>query len=168
MTQLPAQPYDISVAGFFFSSFEEFQTKAAKNRNDFGGLVEEYEIQFIDGEDIDCALFKALDVHQGNFAGFFEACEDWDEHQKRKVIIAVGECGYAFDFETGDPDDFDVDIYEVESLKELAERFVEEGLYGEIPEALRFYIDYEAIGRDLGMDYVEITIDGTRLIYRCP
>lgn len=169
MTQLHAQPYDISAGGFFFSSLEEYQAKAAKNRNDFGGIVEEYEIQFIDGEDIDCALFKALGVHQGNFAGFFEACEDWDEHEKRKVIIAVGECGYVFDLETGDPDDFDVDIYEVDSLKELAEQFVEEGLYGEIPEALRFYIDYEAIGRDLGMGYSEVSINNKmRLFYHCP
>jgi hypothetical protein len=49
----------------------------------------------------------------------------------------------------------------------LAEQFVEEGLYGEIPKALQYYIDYEAIARDLGMDYSEIRIVGTNYIYRC-
>lgn len=33
--------------------------------------------------------------------------------------------------------------------------FVDEGLYGEIPKSLEFYIDYKAIARDLKMDYTE-------------
>jgi hypothetical protein len=167
MTQLHAQPYDISAAGFYFDSLEEYETKAAKNRNDYGGIVEEYEIQFIDGEDIDSQLFEALKVHQGNFNSFLDACDRWDDYHKRKVIIAVGECGYSFDLKSGDPDDFEVDIYEHSSLKELAETFVDEGLFGKIPENMVNYLDYDAIARDLGMDYSEITIAGTRLIYRC-
>ena len=167
MTQLHAQPYDISATGFFFDSREEYERKAARNRNDFGGIVEEYEIQFIDGEDIDAQLFKALGVHQGNFHKFLAACDDWSEDQKRKAIIAVGENGYRFDFGTDDPDDFEVDIYEMDSLKELAEHFVDEGLFGEIPQHLENYLDYDAIARDLGFDYSEITIAGTKLIYRC-
>lgn len=52
-------------------------------------------------------------------------------------------------------------------LKELAEQFVDEGLFGEIPKAIANYLDYDAIARDLGFDYSEITIAGARLIYRC-
>ena len=70
----------------------------------------------------------------------------------------MGECGYAFNFETCDPDDLDLDIYKVESLRDLAEQFVDEGLFGDIPERLRFYIDHDAIARDLGMDYAETVI----------
>ena len=55
----------------------------------------------------------------------------------------------------------------MESLKELAEHFVEEGLYGDIPEVLQSYIDYDAIARDLGMDYSRITINDTVYVYRC-
>ncbi len=167
MTQLHAQPYDISAIGFFFDTPEEYAVRAAKNRNDFGGIVEEYEIQFIDGEDIDCKLFEALSVNQATFGKYLEACEDWSEEQKRKVIIAVGENGYRFDFGTDAPDDFDVDLYEMNSLKELAEHFVEEGLFGDIPSQLENYLDYDAIARDLGFDYSQTTIAGTRLIYRC-
>jgi len=29
------------------------------------------------------------------------------------------------------------------------------------------YLDYDAIARDLGMDYSETEIAGTQLIYRC-
>ncbi|WP_307374309.1 antirestriction protein ArdA [Peteryoungia aggregata] len=66
-----------------------------------------------------------------------------------------------------DPDDFDVDIYEEDSMKALAERFVDDGLFGEIPDHLAHYIDYDAIARDLSMDYTETEIAGERLIYRC-
>ncbi len=55
----------------------------------------------------------------------------------------------------------------MDSLKELAYHFVEEGLFGQIPDTIQCYLDYDAIARDLGMDYSEITIVGQRLIYRC-
>ena len=37
---------------------------------------------------------------------------------------------------------------------------------GDIPEHLQFYIDYDAIARDLAVDYSEIVIAGEYLIYR--
>jgi len=167
MTQLFAQPYDISATGFYFQTLEEYEEKAAKTKNDYGQPVEDYELQFIDGESIDAKLFEALGVNQCNFPQFLDACDQWDEGQKQKVILSVGECGYSFDLKSGDPDDFDVDIYELDSLRELAEQFVDEGLFGEIPKHLENYLDYDAMARDLGMDYSETTIAGKRLIYRC-
>jgi len=167
MTELFAQPYDLSAQGFYFTSLEEYQAKSAKNVNAYHSPVEEYEIQFIDGDSIDAQLFEALGVNQANFGLFLGFCESWDEQQKQKVIIAAGECGYSFDMETGDPDDFELDLYEMDSLRELAAHFVEEGLFGEIPERLQYYLDYDAIARDLGVDYSETTIAGKRFIYRC-
>jgi len=166
MTRLFAQPYDISANGFYFETVEEYNQKASKLRNSYGQLVEEFELQFIDGESIDADLFKALSVHQGNFQGYLKAVEEWSEDDKIKVIIVVGEAGYTFDLGKDAPDQFDIDLYELDRLKDLAEQFVEEGLYGEIPKALQYYIDYEAIARDLGMDYSEIRINGTNYIYR--
>ncbi|MEO1724551.1 MAG: antirestriction protein ArdA, partial [Pseudomonadota bacterium] len=148
-TVLYAQPYDLSAVGFFFESAEEYRTKAPGLRNAHGQSVEEFEIQFIDGEAIDAALAVALGIYIPQLAAFFEAVETWDEDQKLRAIIAVGECGYAFDWATADPDGFDVDIYEGLPLRDLAEQFVEEGLFGEIPERLAFYLDYDAIARDL-------------------
>jgi hypothetical protein len=167
MTTLHAQPYDISANGFYFETAAEYSEKADKLLNSYGQPVEEFELQFIDGESIDTDLFKALGVHQGNFAAYLEAVNDWSEDDKIKVIIAVGEAGYNFDLGKDTPDQFDVDLYELDSLKDLAEQFVEEGLYGEIPKSLQYYIDYEAIARDLSADYSEIRIDGTNYIYRC-
>ena len=55
----------------------------------------------------------------------------------------------------------------MDSLRELAEHFVDDGLFGEIPERLQFYLDFDAIARDLGLDYAETEIAGIRLVYRC-
>ncbi len=66
MTQLFAQPYDISASGFYFNTAEEYTTQASKLRNSYGQPVEEFELQFIDGESIDADLFKALNVNQSN------------------------------------------------------------------------------------------------------
>lgn len=162
-----AQPYDISAQGFYFESLEEYEQKAGKLRNSAGFPVEEFEIQFIDGEAIDAQLFQAIGIYQPNIGDFFEAVENWDEEDKIKVIIAVGECGYLFNWCKDDPGDFDVYFCEADSLRELAEQFVEEGLYGEIPERLQYYIDYDAIARDLAVDYGEVRIAGRNLIYRC-
>ena len=92
--------------------------------------------------------------------------EDWEDWQKVNTIIACGECGYDFDRQN-DPDQYGIDLYFVDSLKELAEQFVEEGLYGDIPESLQYYIDYDAIARDLGMEYSEIEVAGQSYVYRC-
>ena len=167
MTTLFAQPYDISANGFYFETAEEYNEKASKLLNSYGQPVEEFELQFIDGESIEADLFKALGIHQGNFLAYLEAVDEWSEDDKIKVITAVGEAGYKFDLGEDTPDQFDVDLYELDSLKELAEQFVEEGLFGDIPASIQNYIDYEAIARDLGMDYSEIRINGTNYIYRC-
>ena len=167
MTTLFAQPYDISATGFYFQSAEDYAEKSAKLENDFGQAVEEFEIQFIDGEDIDAEVAKAWGIHQGNIAAFLDAVDGWDEHQKLIFIIAVGECAYSYNPTTDHPDDFDVDLYEMDEMTDLAEHFVDEGLYGPIPESLIYYIDTHAIARDLSVDYCQTTIAGKRLIYAC-
>lgn len=167
MTILYAQPYDISATGFYFETADDYAAKAEALRNEYGNPVEEFEIQFIDGEAIDAELVQAVGLHQGDISAFFEKIIEWDETDKQIIAIAVGECGYGFAWSETEPGAFEVDLYAMESLRELAESFVDEGLFGDIPERLQSYIDYDAIARDLGVDYVETTIAGHRLIYRC-
>lgn len=161
-----AQPYDTSAEGFYFRSIEEYDRQASTLRNSHGQKVEEFEIQFIDGEGIDCDLAKAWGINQANVQDFIDAVDSWCDDQKTRYIIAVGEVGYAHTQFLDNPDDIEIDIYELDSLKELAYQFVEEGLFGDIPERIQHYLDYDAIARDLGVDYVETIIDGTNLIYR--
>ena len=167
MTRLHAQPYDMDASGFYFETAEEYKKLADANKNAFGQPVEEYEIQFIDGERIDCELAKALGLNQVNLARFFEVVNEWEDHDKVRFIIANGECGYSFDLAHFDPDSADIDEYQVESLRELAEMFVEDGLFGDVPKAFENYIDYDAIARDLSIDYGTCEIAGTRYAYRC-
>ena len=164
--QLHAQPYDLAAVGFYFDTYDDYMAKAAALRNDYGNPVEEFEIQFIDGEAIDADLARAIGINQANIARFIRAIVEWDHDDKIRVIIAVGECGYPFANDT-QPDDFDLDIYPFSTLRDLAEDFVNEGLFGDIPERLAPYLDLDAIARDLGLDYSEADIGGTRLIYRC-
>jgi len=165
MIILYAQPYDMSAKGFCFTSVAEFKAKSQNLKNTHGNIVEEFEIQFIDGPAIDAALSEAVGLNQMNLNSYFKAVEAWNDHDKRVVIIACGDFGYSFDENTL-PDDFEIDVYYLRYLGELAEEFVAEGLYGEIPPQLEFYINYEAIGRDLAMDYTEAEIAGEYLIYR--
>ncbi|MEM9676679.1 MAG: antirestriction protein ArdA [Pseudomonadota bacterium] len=167
MTRLHAQPYDISANGFYFESQEAFQKLAKANRNDYGDPVEEYKIQFIDGEAIDLELAKAIDLNQANYARFFDLVEELEDYQKVRLIIAMGECAYAVELNVEAIEDIDLDIYEIDTLKELAEQFVDEGLYGDIPDRLSAYLDYDAIARDLSIDYATTDIAGTTYAYRC-
>lgn len=166
-TQFYAQPYDIMAHGFFFECEDDYTTKRDACRNSLGQVVEEFEIQFIDGDDLDAQLFDAMAVSQKTIIPFMARLETWEDWQKKYVIVAVGECGYRFNIETDDPDDLDVDLYTKMTLSDLACQFVDEGLFGDIPATIANYIDYEAIVRDLGMDYTEITIAGEPCVYRC-
>jgi len=56
MTQLYALPYDLSAIGLYFETSEEYAVKSVALRNDYGESVEEFEIQFIDGDEMDCGL----------------------------------------------------------------------------------------------------------------
>ena len=145
-----AQPYDISARGFFFSSAEEYTKEASTKTNTCGMQIEEFEVQFIEGERIDAELFQAMEVSQADISAYFEAVVEWDGSQKLRAIVAVRECGALLGL-GDDPDALNIDFYDVQSLRELVEQFVEEGCYGDIPENLQFYIDYDAIERDLAV-----------------
>ena len=162
-----AQPYDISAEGFYFRDFEEYYKQADTAKNQYGGKVEEFEIQFIDGEQLDCELAKAWGLNQANIKRFIAVAEEWDEDAKIRFILAIGESGLSFDPNTVDPWNLDIDVYRIDCMRNLAIEFVEEGLLGDIPERLQFYIDYNAIARDLSVEYSEAIIAGERLVYRC-
>lgn len=82
MTTLYAQPYNIDATGFYFDSAEDYAAKAKGNYDCYGQFVEEYEIQFIDGEAIDCERAKVIGLSQCNFSKFFDLIDEWDEGQK--------------------------------------------------------------------------------------
>lgn len=93
------------------------------------------------------------------------AYDEWD--LLRMLFLIENDPYYYDDIEKITESYEEVELYEVGSLEELAEQFVDEGLLGEIPENIASYIDYDAIGRDLSFDgYYDVTIDGTKYIGR--
>ena len=163
---LHALPYDTAAAGFYFENIEDYRSLTRKAVNAFGYPVEEFEVEFIDGDPIDAALAQAFSLNQSNIGHFLEAVAEWRTDQKVRFIIAAGEFGLSFDPSSGSVDDIDVDIYEIGSLRELAEQFVTEGLFGEIPKNLESYIDFDAIARDLAADYAEKAIGEKNFLFR--
>src|SRR5688572_17512141 len=97
---LYAQPYDIAAEGFYFRSAEEYDKNILELKNDYGQPVEEFEIQFIDGERLDADFASAFGLNQANFVRFLELADEWEDHEKIRFIIAKSECGYSFDPDT--------------------------------------------------------------------
>lgn len=53
-----------------------------------------------------------------------------------------------------------VNFYPMQTLKDVAEQLVDDGLFGDIPKSLVNYIDYDAIARDMQHDGYEETAEG--------
>lgn len=157
-----ATPYDISASGFYFSDLEDYRDKAAKHQNAYGEPVEEYEIQFIDGDNYE--LFSAIGVNQANLSLWFEHFEDLQSDDAVRAIYLAG-------YECEAPKDIiskldDVYLFEG-TLREYAEDYIEStGLLDGIPESLHAYIDIDAFARDMRMsgDVTEIEISGRQWI----
>jgi antirestriction protein len=153
-----ATPYDISSAGFYFRTFEDYLEKSASHRNEYGDPVEEYEIQFIDGEN--CALFSAIGVNLAKLKLWFDEFEHLDDYDAVKAIYLAEHLSCTADEVLGHLDD--VYLFECTPL-EYAESYVgDTGLLNEIPEHLRYYFDIEAFARDmvLGGDITQVEIMG--------
>lgn len=157
-----ATPYDISATGFYFSSIDEYREKAESHCNAYGQPVEEFEIQFIDGDN--CELFRAIGVNQANLELWFEHFEDMDDEESVRAIYLAGyECLAAEDI----LDRLDDVILFEGTINEYAEDYIEStGLLNEVPESLRYYIDIDAFARDLriGGDVTDIEIGGRQWV----
>ena len=143
MTTFYAQPYSLDHTGFYFDSLEAFETgMAALNKRG----CEEVEIQFIDGDDHLVDLAKAAGIHQGNVDLWFETLDEFSELEALQLGYLL-ERGFDLDDALGRYEE--VCIHHG-SAEDYAQELIEETT--EIPENLRFYIDYEAIARDMKLN----------------
>ena len=162
---LYAQPYDLDAQGFYFDSFEDFETKYNKNCNVYGQFVEEYEIQFIDGSVINSALFDAVGSY--NLKAYYKVVNIWDDFEKVDLIISYKDNITSEPFnEDIEPNDLDIEVYYDMTFRELAQEFIDDGCLGDIPQHLENYIDVDKYAYDLKMDYNEFSLGNTTLIYR--
>ena len=162
---LYAQPYDLDAQGFYFTSFEDYETKYNKNCNVYGQFVEEYEIQFIDGSVINSALFDAVGSY--NLKAYYKVVNIWDDFEKVDLIISYKDNITSEPFnEDIEPNDLDIEVYYDMTFRELAQEFIDDGCLGDIPQHLENYIDVDKYAYDLKMDYNEFSLGNTTLIYR--
>jgi len=151
-TTLFAQPYNLDARGFYFHSTEEFESKSENLRDRFGCPVEEFEIQFIDGECVD--LFEACGINQCNVRSWFDDIEALDDEEQISLYFLTGILGYSLDNAMDKIDE--VSIFHGDA-QEAAEEFFDDCYADLIPENLRFYFDMEKFARDLeiGGDFNE-------------
>jgi len=99
-------------------------------------------------------------------AGYGSIYNEWD--LKRMLFLLDYDSGYYNDVEKLIEAYEDVELYEVSSFEQLAEDMVGDAmLFGDIPNNIANYIDYEKLGRDLSFDgYYEVEIDGLNYIGR--
>lgn len=138
-----ANPYDMP--GFFFEGYKEYTQKQKELRNRFGDPVEEFGIDFIEGNEIDSELFQALEINQSNLEEFMDEVESWNEDDKLKIIF-WRKWGGAFHIGLDHPEQLDVQYYVDMDWEEVAMELLDSGFYGEIPDHLERFIGYMADG----------------------
>lgn len=162
MTTLHATPYNRDAAGFYFTDMSDYQAKAKCHLDAYGNLVEEYEIQFIGGDDAE--LFKACGINQANLDTWFDDIEFLQDYEKVNLYYLVAVAGYNLDQALNKLDE--PSIAEA-NLRDTAEALFDECWLHDVPESIRFYIDYEKFARDcaMGGDLCEFEYAGTT--YTC-
>jgi len=141
MTEFYAQPYSLDHTGFYFDSAEKFE-EGMEKLNKLG--CEEVEIQFIDGEDHLCDLAKSVGIHQGDINFWYDELEELDDNDIIRICFLLDDLGYNIKDAL---ERYDEVYLHHGSAEDYAQELIEETT--DIPENLRFYIDYEAIARDM-------------------
>jgi hypothetical protein len=143
---------------FYFDTAEEYQTKYDEKYRLHG--TEEYEIQFIDGDDAESELAKVVGLNQCNFKLFMDLMErGLSDRQLAGVYERLDNQHMSLeDVCALDEDELDEGILhectsaysEREAIKDYAEDYIEDcGMLNDMPEELRGYFDYDAYARDL-------------------
>jgi len=146
MCKLYANPYNTSVIGFYFSSYEEYEIKSSKLTDGFGYPVEEFEIEFIDGELPH--LFNACSIDQCTLELWFEEIEILDESEQVEIYYRCEYLGQDTQ-EAIDKLNAEGTIYNC-SVNDYALDYINDcGIIDCIPEHIQRYFDYEAFARDL-------------------
>jgi antirestriction protein len=114
---------------------------------------EEYEEYFIsdyetDIEGLEVGEYENLD----ELNSLVERYEDLGEYDQEAVQAIMEAEGYNFEESLDKVEQGYFTFYSGQSLEDVAYEMVDEGLFGDIADNLKNYIDYEAIARDIRLD----------------
>jgi len=144
--ELHATPYGIydGFTGFYFKSYEDFKSKYDAWYRKNG--CEEYEIQFIDGDETEQALFKFMKARQGNIKEIYEEIEEnYSTEDLVKLTHLIDYC--ACSFEDAKDKLPDVELYQGKAL-DYVYQYIDE-CYSDMPAFCKRYFDYESYLNDL-------------------
>jgi hypothetical protein len=150
MTTFYAQPYNGMMKGFWFDSVKTFDEENKKHSH----LNGEYEIYAIAGDVWQVKLANAIGADLNlNVELWYEMIEDMEESELIATWFLVEHHGFSIKEAI---EKFDDVIICNQSIDDYAYDLVHE-IY-DVPDGLKFYIDYASFGRDLilGGDVVEL------------
>lgn len=117
------------------------------------GINKEYEEYFI--TDYECDFYEIGEYESiSTLNEMAEKFDDLDEEQEQVVKVLMSECGYDLDGAIEKAESGDYRIYtDCNDMTDVAYAVVEECDYlRNVPETVARYFDYEAFGRDLGIE----------------
>lgn len=117
------------------------------------GINKEYEEYFI--TDYECDFYEIGEYESiSTLNEMAEKFDDLDEEQEQVVKVLMSECGYDLDGAIEKAESGDYRIYtDCNDMTDVAYAVVEEcGYLDNVPETVARYFDYEAFGRDLGIE----------------
>ncbi|MFL9954211.1 antirestriction protein ArdA [Paraburkholderia nemoris] len=158
MTTFYACPYNLNVTGFYFESHEQYLSLSEGYADSFGNPVEEFEIQFIDGDTEDAQLVDALRIAQSDLEAWFDSIEELRTGEKAALFFLVANLGQSLADALENIDD--VQLFDGSLIDAATDQF--DDLYPTLPQGVRMYIDCEAYARDceLNGDFAEIEFSG--------
>ena len=162
MTTLYANPYNIDAVGFYFNDADEFTEKSTNLTDRCGSHVEEFEIDFIDGDD--AALFSACCINQANLNTWFDDIETLADQEKINLYYLLNVAGYTL---TQALDKVDEPSIAQSSLRDAAEELFDECWLHSVPESIRYYIDYDKFARDCEMSGDMVEFEYNNQTYTC-
>lgn len=157
IAQYFANPYDTEATGFYFTSHEEYAEKSAALLNRSGAPVEEFMINYIDGDD--AQLFEACKITQSNLELWFDEVESLEDYEKAALFYLTSVNGQDVRKALDNMEDYS---FSKGCLLDAATDLFDERYLNGIPEGARYYIDYEAFARDraLNGEMYEFTFNG--------
>jgi len=146
MSLLFANPFNTSVNGFYFSSYQEYLIKSINLNKSSGQPVEEFEIEYIRGEY--SQLFESCKIDQLTLSIWFDEIEFLSESDYIELYYRCAILGQ-YVKESLESLDTDGIIYNLSVVDYAYEYINDSGVLNTIPESLQIYFDYESLARDL-------------------
>jgi Antirestriction protein (ArdA) len=161
-TQLHATPYNRDAAGFYFTDMAEYQSLVNKQFDRFKNRVEEFEINYIDGDDGE--LFAVCGIDQTNIETWFNDIQDLDDFDKTNLYYLNAVAGYTLEQAL---DKIDEPNIQYQPLIDAVTELFDDCFLPDIPENIRFYIDYEKFARDCQLSGDLVKFEYQNRTYTC-